>query len=870
MVVAAPGSIGSAADRSSRRFQKKADHVNIVERTLRNALVRWKILEFLRLSAALGCVVLVMVLGLAGCIWAGWLSDRGLAMALFFAIAGGGVLALCLLAVKLAAETRPPTAIAADLERVDTRLRDRLNTLCFLQPKTNEPGVRSFTTHIQRQAKRLLAEALPRSPYSVRRTLFPMLAVTALGLGTAVLFHQYRPWSLLVVAADDAGQPGTGKAPVPPEPPLTNVVEAPKDWGEVRITDPGRDLKVTKVDVVPLQIEAAANEPFTGLTWYSAINGARETGHPLPCPNDQRFAVTQTEVYLDELGLSDWDVVTYYAKAETRGGKIYASEVYFLEVRPFREDILKMPGGEGGKPFQTLAGISGLVERQQHVIRETHRYAQKPAGQDQARAEERKKLASAETELAGGARHLYGKLASDMENTPIGEALDNLAKAGKSLETAATLLDQNSIDSAQNHERQALLELTAARKIFQKAVTDNPSQFQDSPGTEQDPIADSQDKLEQIAEFRNEAAAARDFVNKSAAEQKQLAADAERTGTRQQQRLAERQETLEKSLRDFQRQHPRSFQGTQSQAGQAQQAMGEAARAFRNNQPGAARSAAAASRRLDELSNALQEKELQRELADAYRLKQMLEQQMRELDQKTRQEQRTSSAEAAALAEQTRRILDELGKKASQAPTRQAFGDALREALGDPKRQEITDSLREFQQSRDENTRREQAARARDGLEDIKEAFEQSQPGGKHPPDEPSAPSSGGLEQAVAALEALLNRQQNGKRLPDEQARKQMSQALADIRNGLADLPGNGQVSPELSSQVERMQVPGQQLSESELRRLLELVQQFAAETSDKKARQEAVAEMTNIDPGKLPAAYRDRIQTYLQKLSEQ
>ena len=135
-------------------------------------------------------------------------------------------------------------------------------------------------------------------------------------------------------------------------PPTTNNAEQSQTWGEVRITDPGGDLRVTKVDVVPLQIEAAANQALKKVGWFSTVNGGAETPHELPPPTEPRYAVYQPTVYLDELRLSDWDVMTYYAKANTEKQNSFASEVYFLEVRPFREDILKMPGGEGGKAYK--------------------------------------------------------------------------------------------------------------------------------------------------------------------------------------------------------------------------------------------------------------------------------------------------------------------------------------------------------------------------------------------------------------------------------------------------------------------------------------------------------------------------------------
>src|SRR5439155_1049330 len=102
--------------------------------------------------------------------------------------------------------------------------------------------------------------------------------------------------------------------------PATNNIEQNQSWGEVRITDPGADLKVTKVDVVPLEIEAAANQSLQKVSWFSTVNGTEETPHELPPPKEPRYAVYQPTLYLDELHLTDWDVMTYYAKATTEKG----------------------------------------------------------------------------------------------------------------------------------------------------------------------------------------------------------------------------------------------------------------------------------------------------------------------------------------------------------------------------------------------------------------------------------------------------------------------------------------------------------------------------------------------------------------------
>src|SRR5262249_12637035 len=147
------------------------------------------------------------------------------------------------------------------------------------------------------------------------------------------------------------------------------------------------------------------------------------------------------------------------------------------EVRPFREDILRMPGGENGGAYQCLNQLTALINRQQHIIRQTHQHIQKPPEQENLQAQDRKKLSDAEGDLRDSSEHLYAQMAARMENKPIGDALDNLAKASHSLDESSNLLRDNQMKEAPNRERQALMDLVAARKTFQKAVNEHPDAF---------------------------------------------------------------------------------------------------------------------------------------------------------------------------------------------------------------------------------------------------------------------------------------------------------------------------------------------------------------------------------------------------------
>src|ERR1035437_8875321 len=127
---------------------------------------------------------------------------------------------------------------------------------------------------------------------------------------TVLVYQLYSPGNRLL-AADKAkaAPPVLAEKPLELTLPTTNNAEQSQTWGEVRVTDPGSDLRVTKVDVVPLQIEAAANQALTNVAWFSTINGAGETLHDLPPPSEPRYAVYQPTIYMDELHLSEWDVM---------------------------------------------------------------------------------------------------------------------------------------------------------------------------------------------------------------------------------------------------------------------------------------------------------------------------------------------------------------------------------------------------------------------------------------------------------------------------------------------------------------------------------------------------------------------------------
>jgi hypothetical protein len=868
-----PGGIQESADMSNR--------FSILEKSLGRARFRWKWLKAVQGSLVLGTVVCLLVLLFGAAMLAGVISSRTVVGVLCGVLAALAGIAWAVILISVALSAPDRDRLASAMERADRRWLDRLNTLVFLERFRRSQNSEAFARRIAKQAQSLTQRNEPPHPAFPATPVFAWLGGFFLSLACVIaLFYFASPWQRLLAAEDARSKQGP-----PPEKPLelaapaTNSVEQNLAWGEVRITEPGGDLKVTKVDVVPLQIEAAANQSLKEVDWYSTINGTEESSHELPPPAEPRYAVYQPTLFLDELKLSDWDVMTYYAKAKTEKENSYASEVYFLEVRPFREDILKTAGGEGGKAYQALSEMTSLIDHQQHVIRQTHQHAQKPLEQENLRSQDRRKLAEAESDLSDSARHLYAQMATEMENKPIGEALDNLAKAEKSLGDASKLLQQDVLPDAQNRERTALAELVAARKMFQKVVNEHPGDFggDGEDKAEETPIAQDAKKLSEIAEFRNEARAAREFVQKTLEDQKALEKKT-RPGVRKDyQKLAAEERKLQQSLHDFEQDHPKAFQGAKEQTDQADQAMSQVANAL-DKKTGEGAASQQAVQQLGKLSDELSNQAAGRELADAYRLKQMLDKQIQAFDQRSQPDSKISDDELHKTVGQTRETINQLKKVAEEEPTRDAFGPALRESLSGDNKVDIDSKLNKMERPQrldealDEAAKRQTAGEIKQALSKVSQAFGASEPKSLQMAAKQDSLKPGGQDsfnQGMAELESLMKQAQAGHSIPRSDQAKEGQEALFNLQTGMRELYGNNERGNQILVELDRMLKDVAPLDPAALQKLMDELQHFSVETSDHGLGKPDKPEVTNIDPSRLPPAYRGRIQKYFQKLSE-
>ncbi len=664
-----------------------SDGFGVIDSTLNRESSRWRWFRFLGWTFTLGAALSLSVMLLEAAILFGWLESRPLATALLYSLGGLGLAAWIIVAAVVSTGTVERSGLAAALERADRRFLDRLNTLFFLEHRGRGDYARNFQARIARQTERVLAEKAPPSAASAKRPLVALLMFGAVLCGTLLLDHFSAPWNLLRDSAPAPTQPPLHSDP-PSPPPVAPRPLPPqaKAWGEVRIIQPGRDLQVKLTAAVPLHIEAATSGRMTNVSLFSAVNGKAEVARELPTPREPGYAAYSPSLHLDGLHLSAWDIISYYAKATTARSNSYASEVYFLEITPSPERVRNMPGGQQGKPYQSLNQLSALIHDQEQVIRQTYRYAQQPQARRASNDRVRQRLSGAEADLRDSTRHLHAKMAGQMNQKPLGKALDELDQAASSLAGSSELLRTNSLPDAQGREREALAQLSAARKSFHAAVEANPSAF----------------------------------------------------GNHQRQPDASRMA---------------------NSAGEAQRGMES------RHEAGAARSAS-------------------QQLAEAYRLKQRLDNEARTLGQGAKTNSDVSQEALAGTAEQARHTLQDLKQLAEQEPTRDAFGQPLRDALDDSRLAGLTRQLDDVRQPQAPAKRRRRAEQAARSLSAVSDAFEQSEP-------EPF--------QKAQLADAL------------------QTAPRGSLKRGLAELQG-----------------------------------------------------LTDIDPAHFPPAYRERIEEYFRKLSEQ
>ncbi|MCC7051904.1 MAG: DUF4175 family protein [Gemmatimonadaceae bacterium] len=258
------------------------------------------------------------------------------------------------------------------------------------------------------------------------------------------------------------------------------IVDALEDAApEVRIRQPGRDLRPTSVDEVFIQVEASDDYGVGRLELLYRVNGGAETVVTLTGGTGvrPRDVIAAHTLFLEEMSLAAGDVVSYYARVldndQRPRPKAGVSDIQFLTIRPFRRDYRQNQqggGGEAGGPQEMNPG--SLVQRQRDIVAATFRT-------------ERDRATAGASALRGDLSTLHlsqGRLRAELEALlrrvarPAAQAADSnfrvladvLPKAGTEMKAAEELLVQGRTGDALAPEQRALQWLEKAEAAFRE------------------------------------------------------------------------------------------------------------------------------------------------------------------------------------------------------------------------------------------------------------------------------------------------------------------------------------------------------------------------------------------------------------------
>jgi hypothetical protein len=245
----------------------------------------------------------------------------------------------------------------------------------------------------------------------------------------------------------------------------------------VSFSKPSRDLRATSIDEV--FVEATADDDFgiARLDLVFAVNGGVERSVRLAAGASKpvKEVTAGHTFFLEELGLQPGDVVSYFARAAdndaVRGAKSATSDIYFVQIQPFRKDYRAAESQAGGQQAGGGGGAdpSALSEQQRRIVSGTFNVVR---DRDKVAADKFRQdvvfLALTQGQLKERARGLAAQIVArvgqaDPMMKEISARLDDAASA---MGTAEQKLQARDPKNALPAEQQALANLQRAEEAY--------------------------------------------------------------------------------------------------------------------------------------------------------------------------------------------------------------------------------------------------------------------------------------------------------------------------------------------------------------------------------------------------------------------
>lgn len=245
----------------------------------------------------------------------------------------------------------------------------------------------------------------------------------------------------------------------------------------VQLLAPGRDAKVTSIEEVEFRVDASDDVAVGDLELVVSVNGGAEEVIRLGGDNST-LVRGEHMMLLEELELAPGDLVSYYARASDAPGlasRLVATDMYFLDVRPFEQSFREGSGagggGGGGGGGQRQAEENLSAQQRTLVVALFKVSRDKPDLEDEVVSEKLETLSEAQGRIRERVEAIVRRLKTRriVDETPgVKQMTDELPKASKAMLEVNANLSIEDIDKALASARQALLHLQRADAAFRE------------------------------------------------------------------------------------------------------------------------------------------------------------------------------------------------------------------------------------------------------------------------------------------------------------------------------------------------------------------------------------------------------------------
>jgi hypothetical protein len=537
----------------------------------------------------------------------------------------------------------------------------------------------------------------------------------------------------------------------------------------ITLRRPGRDARVTMLEEVT--IEAGVFEDFELQKFdvvYAVNNGAPQRVNLLPQArrvkvDDEESMqrdefVASTLLYLEDFKVSPGDFISFYVEAADRR-QSEASDIYFLEVRPFEEEFYMAvsQGGAGSMPNSLSISQKEIIVATWKLERERSRLAPDEL------ASKSRAIAEAQRGVRDTIEQLRMMLSAQGDDGRMGEyferAIDAMNRAEAELEAARLAEALPPEREAYNYLLKADAEVR--RRDLQRGRTSSGAQAQ-SQEELQRLFADELDKMQSKYETLEN--------NQRRSEERQVSEALEKV-----RELAQRQQQLNDLHRDLARQK------------MAEEERRRQIARLRREQENLARETSELERRMQNLSRQSEQNDPSRSSL-AENLKQAANEMSRATNSLNRDNPESAAADGRRAVERLERLEDQLRRNASQS-LQQRLSDLQQDfrRMADAQNR-LADSLSQRGASADEEQRqqwRQTQERLRDRAGELAQRLRQAERSAAK--DQPEVERGLNKSSETWQKSEIQNRMQQAENALEnnrlDESERQQRQALRGLRN---------------------------------------------------------------------------------------